>query len=380
MVDAPKRCRVARFDPRQSVAPRGRLAYVDIGTSERKGPTDVHERRQNPTRAAVIGCGDISAVHLAAISALPGVELVAVCDTDPDRLEAAARRLGVPRYAHHLELLADAAPDVLHVCTPHSTHSEIVVDALDRDVHVIVEKPVAHDPVHAAAVVAAAARSEAKIAVCFQNRYNTPVRAARELIQSGRAGRVLGAAGTVIWHRTPEYYAASPWRGTWAGAGGGLLMNQAIHTLDLLHWLVGPVTSVAGSAATRSLPIDVEDTAEITLEHEGGARSVFYATLAHAANEPVTIDITTERARLSIRENLTVLWEDGTRETVEEELTATGERAYWGVSHERLIRDFYVQLDEPRPFWITPADGARLVEIIHDVYGASFPDRAALLR
>lgn len=332
------------------------------------------------TGAAVIGCGDISALHLGAIASMPDVELVAVCDIDPDRARAAAQEHGVAGYTDHLELLSRSAPDVVHVCTPHSEHAAIVVDALDRGVHVITEKPIASDPAQAAAIVDAAQRSVAKLAVCFQNRYNRPVQAARELIESGEAGRVLGAAGTVLWHRTPEYYAAAPWRGTWAGGGGGLLMNQAIHTLDLLCWLIGPVGGVTGTAATRALPIEVEDTAEMTLLHENGARSVLYATLAHAVNEPVGIEIVLERAHLSIRDDLTIRWQDGSEQVVPEERTATGERSYWGVSHDRLIADFYGRLDDPEPFWIDARAGARAVEIIYDVYAASFPERVPTTR
>lgn len=329
--------------------------------------------------AAIIGCGDISALHRDAIARLGDVELVAVCDSDPARRDAAAGQLGVPGYAGHRSLLGEAHPDVVHVCTPHSEHAAAVIDALRQGVNVIVEKPVARDPVQAAAVVEAARASTAKIGVCFQNRYNTPVRAAHDLLASGRVGRVLGASGSVVWHRTPEYYAASPWRGTWSGGGGGLLMNQAIHTLDLLQWLVGPVSRVSGSAATSALPIEVEDTAELVLGHADGVRSVFYATLAHAANEPVGIDIVAEHAHLSLRENLRVSYDDGRLETVEEELTAQGERSYWGVSHQRLIADFYRRLGDADPFWITPAQAARTVEIIYEVYQTSFPDRIAPL-
>ncbi|MDQ0614500.1 UDP-N-acetyl-2-amino-2-deoxyglucuronate dehydrogenase [Microbacterium sp. W4I4] len=330
-------------------------------------------------RAAVIGLGDISALHLDAIAGLADAELVAVCDIDAERAQTAAARLGVAAFTDHRSLLAAAKPDVVHICTPHSEHAVAVVDALDAGVDVIVEKPVARDPQQAAAVEDAAARSSAKIAVCFQNRYNTPVRAAKEMLDSGELGAITGAAGTVIWHRTPEYYQASPWRGTWAGGGGGLLMNQAIHTLDLLRWLVGPVTAVAGTASTRALPIAVEDTAELTLTHENGAHSVFYATLAHAANEPITVDIVTEKARLSLRGDLTVTYADGRVETVAEERLATGERSYWGVSHERLITDFYLRRDDAEPFWITPGDGARLVDIIHEVYRGSYPEQSSQL-
>lgn len=330
-------------------------------------------------RAAVIGLGDISPLHLDAIAGLADVQLVAVCDTDAGRAAAASERLGVPAFSDHRELFAQAQPQVVHICTPHSEHAAAAIDALDAGIDVIVEKPVARDPEQAAAVVAAAERSTAKIAVCFQNRYNTPVQAAKRILDSGRLGTFLGASGTVVWHRTPEYYAAAPWRGTWAGGGGGLLMNQAIHTIDLLHWLVGPVASVAGTASTRALPIEVEDTAELTLTHDSGVRSVFYATNTHAINAPVTVDIIGEHGRLSLRDELTVTFADGQVETVAEVTTADGERAYWGVSHERLIADFYARRDDEGPFWITPADGARLVDIIHEVYRGSYPDQTRML-
>lgn len=330
-------------------------------------------------RAAVIGLGDISALHLAAIDLLGDVQLVAVCDVNAERAAAGSERLGVPAYADHRKLFASEKPDVVHITTPHSEHAAAVIDALDAGINVIVEKPIARDPQQAAAVEAAAARSSAKIAVCFQNRYNTPVKAAKDLLDSGVLGAISGASATVIWHRTAEYYEAAPWRGTWEGGGGGLLMNQAIHTLDLLRWLVGPVSSVAGTASTRALPIDVEDTAELTLTHADGIRSVFYATNTHAANAPITVDIIAEHGQLSLRDELTVSYADGRVETIAEEALATGERAYWGVSHERLITDFYARLDDPEPFWITPADGARLVDIIHEVYARSYPEQTALL-
>jgi UDP-N-acetyl-2-amino-2-deoxyglucuronate dehydrogenase len=331
-------------------------------------------------RAAIIGCGDISALHLAAIATLPDAELVAVCDTDPGRLSAASTGSDVPGFADHLSMFENARPDVVHICTPHSTHAAIAVDALERGIHVVLEKPVAHTREEAARLVQAADNSSAKIAICFQNRYNAPVKAAHAAISSGALGRVLGASATVLWHRTPAYYLDRPWRGRWSTGGGGLLMNQAIHTLDLVQWLVGPVASVRGSASTRYLSdvIEVEDTAEMVLTHENGARSVFYATLAHVSNAPVDIEIVTEKATLHLRGDLTLTHADGTTESVAE-TAATGERAYWGVSHELLIQDFYTSLADDGDFWIDPRAARASFDIIQDVYDQSFPDRAELL-
>jgi UDP-N-acetyl-2-amino-2-deoxyglucuronate dehydrogenase len=154
-------------------------------------------------------------------------------------------------------------------------------------------------------------------------------------------------------------------------------MNQAIHTLDLMQWLIGDVASVSGGVATRLLAdvIEVEDTADLVLQHVNGARSVFYATLANVVNDAVTIEIATQKATLSLRGTLTVQHSDGRVETVREREALAGGRDYWGASHELLIRDFYDRLNDPEPFWISPAEAQKTLETIQSVYDQSVPDR-----
>jgi UDP-N-acetyl-2-amino-2-deoxyglucuronate dehydrogenase len=329
-------------------------------------------------RVAVIGCGDISALHFDAIAETAGAELVGVCDPHPGRLAAAAAEQHVPGFASHTELFNTVRPDAIHICTPHHLHASIAIDALERGIHVVMEKPLAHTRAEGDRLVAAAKHGSAKIAVCFQNRYNAPVQAAAALLASGELGAVIGASATVIWHRAAGYYLDRPWRGRWATGGGGLLMNQAIHTLDLLQWLVGEVVDVRGNASTRALgdTIEVEDTAEMVLEHANGVRSVFFATLANAVNAPVTLDIVTEKATLSLRGALTVTYPDGRVDVIEEAAVAVGARAYWGVSHQLLIQDFYARLDEREAFWISPVEAQRSLNIIQDVYDQTYPERA----
>jgi UDP-N-acetyl-2-amino-2-deoxyglucuronate dehydrogenase len=219
--------------------------------------------------AAIIGCGDVSVIHAEALAEMDEVTLVGVCDPDPHRRASAEQTHGVPGFADHLSLLDTVQPDVVHLCTPHDQHASLAIDCLERGVNVIVEKPLAHTVEEGQRLTAAAERSTAKIGVCFQNRYNTTAQAMHRLLTSGELGEVLGGAFTVVWHRSAEYYLSRPWRGTWAGGGGGLLMNQAIHTVDLLQWLMGGVTSVSGHASTRFLrdTIKVEDTAEFVTQH-----------------------------------------------------------------------------------------------------------------
>jgi UDP-N-acetyl-2-amino-2-deoxyglucuronate dehydrogenase len=323
------------------------------------------------TTAAVIGCGDVSVVHLQAIANLDGIELVGVCDADADRAAAEARRYGVPRFTDHRKLLDATRPQVVHVCTPHHQHAQIAIDCLDAGVDVLVEKPVAHTIAEADRLIGAARRHpDVKVGICLQNRYNATIQAARALLDSGELGRARGGSATVLWHRDPAYYRARPWRGRKCESGGGVLINQAIHTLDLMEWLLGDVVRVCGHIGRYALDgvVDVEDTADVLLGHAGGARSVVFATNANVTDSPVAIEIVTERAVLLIRGDLTVTYADGRTETVTERRASTGGRSYWGVSHELLIADFYRTLHSPEPFWIDPQEGARSLRLVHEIY------------
>jgi predicted dehydrogenase len=329
-------------------------------------------------RAAVVGCGDISITHREAIGAIDGAELVALCDTTPEALAAAGEKHpGVPTFEDHRTLLDHVRPDVVHVCTPHHQHVPVAIDALDAGVDVLTEKPVAHTLVDADRLIDATEKahreSGARIAVSFQNRYNRPVQRLHELLENGDLGMVQAATATVIWGRTREYYRARPWRGTWSESGGGLLINQAIHTIDLLQWLLGDVLTLSGHAATHRLGdvIEVEDTAEMVLEHRGGARSVFFATNNNAVNSPVTIEIVAENGSAILRGDLEVTWGDGRVENVLERSATGSGRSYWGVSHQELIADFYAGHGSGERFWISPAEARKSLQILKEVYAQS---------
>ncbi|MGK5682959.1 Gfo/Idh/MocA family protein [Actinoplanes sp. URMC 104] len=304
-------------------------------------------------RVAVIGLGDVSVVHLAAIEKL-GAELVGVCDSRGD----------------HRALIDEVRPDVVHVCTPHDRHVPIALDALSRGVHVLLEKPVAHTVAEAERLVAAAKdHPSLKVGVCLQNRYNLTSQAAFDLVRAGEIGALRGGSASVLWHRDDAYYAARPWRGMLSRAGGGVLINQAIHTLDLLQWLLGDVTAVAGHAGRYGgASREVEDTAHLVLDHAGGARSVFFATTTNATDSPVTVEIAGERGTLLIRGDLTATYADGRTETIAELAPDGTGRSYWGASHELLIADFYRSLEAPEPFWIGPREALAAQLIIDEIY------------
>ncbi len=326
------------------------------------------------TTAAVVGIGDISGNHLAAIAANPAIELVAVCDVVPERASAAGDRWGVPSYTDHATMLAEATPEVVHITLPHHLHAPVAIDALRAGSHVLTEKPLAESVTAARAVIAAAQESDRKFAVCFQNRYNPSSRALHEAIRSGRYGEVRGARADTFWSRPAAYYAAAPWRGTWAEAGGGTLINQQIHTIDLLCWIFGRPVDVAGTASNIRMKdvIEVEDAAVVSVTHDSGVRSTFFATGAHSDNAPVEIEVSCADGLLRFTDGvLRHIAPDGTVTLLASDTPATGERSYWGKSHGLLIDDFYAGLDSPEPFWIGAGEALMSLEVLRTVYAQS---------
>ncbi|MGP9581463.1 Gfo/Idh/MocA family protein [Brachybacterium sp. AOP35-5H-19] len=331
-------------------------------------------------RIGLIGCGDVSVVHFEAIRDIEGLELVGVADTDPQALARATEATGVPGFTSTQELIDALKPDAVHVTTPHDEHINPTLTALAAGVHVLQEKPLAHTLEEGQRLVDAlksAGPDAPKVGICFQNRYNLASERLRELLASGELGAVRGAWASVVWTRSADYYRAKPWRGTWANSGGGLLINQAIHSLDLVQWLLGGVERTDGHVATRKYGdvIEVEDTAELLLHHPGGVTTSFYATLTAPQHRPVEVELDCENAYVTLRGGtdggLTIRWADGRVDTIGERSVTSGGRSYWGVSHELLIRDFYEHLEDPEPFWIGPQEAMASLEILKEAYRLS---------
>jgi len=211
-------------------------------------------------RAAIAGCGSVAQVHAQSLHALPGAELVACADIRRERADAMAAQYGAAAYDSVEAMLDAEKPDVLHICTPHPLHTPIAQMASQRGIAVFTEKP----PVVTAEQWAQfeAMKGKVPVGICFQNRYNACVCLMKELLASPEAGRALGARAFVTWKREAPYYTDSGWRGTWETEGGGCLINQSIHTFDLLTWLLGEAHDVRGSMRNHSLAgvIEVEDT------------------------------------------------------------------------------------------------------------------------
>lgn len=224
-----------------------------------------------PLRTAVIGCGKVAGIHAQALRDADESDLVGFCDRAPSRAEAMATEYGGRPFADLDDLLREARPQAVVVCTPHPLHAEATEAAAAAGAHVLVEKPMAASLADCDRMIAAAANSGVNLSVISQRRFYEPVQRMKAAIDAGKIGKpVLGVFQMYSW-RDESYYASDPWRGTWGGEGGGVLVNQSPHQLDLLQWLMGPIEEICGYWANVNHPsVEVDDTAVASIRFRNG--------------------------------------------------------------------------------------------------------------
>ena len=227
-------------------------------------------------RFALVGVGaNIAPQHLQALAGTHGATLVAACDVNPAAAERVAAADEVAFYTDVQRMLDDAAPDVVAVLTPHPFHEAVALAALEAGAHVLVEKPIAVTASEADAMIAAAERYGRTLAVSFQHRFSPLTERLKAWVEAGELGDVTRVAVSEPWLRTAAYFRIASWRATWRGEGGGVLLNQAPHALDLLTYLFGLPARVSGLTRTLRHGTECEDTAHALLEWDGGAVGYF---------------------------------------------------------------------------------------------------------
>ncbi len=325
-------------------------------------------------RSAIIGCGSIAKIHAGAICNLPGNKLVAFADCNLEKAKDLKKSFGDDQskaYASLEEMIAKEEIDVLHICTPHYLHVPMAVYTLSRHINVFMEKPPAISWQEFKELQSI--KTTAKLGVCFQNRYNKSVEAIKEVLLSGKAGQILGARAFVTWQRDEKYYTESDWRGSQAAEGGGALINQAIHTLDLLTYFIGTPTSVEATTINHHLRgiIEVEDTVEAYIQFENIAAS-FYATTAFCMNAPVLIELVCENRIIRMEDTeVTYIFQDHTKETLSFKMEQGLGKDYWGQGHLLCIKDFYYCLETGNPFKIDVQEVAQVMQLMLGIYESS---------
>jgi predicted dehydrogenase len=328
---------------------------------------------------AVFGLGDISQIHILAIQANPNVKLVAVCDIDQTLKNTVP---SVPFYSNYLDLLENETVDCVHNCLPHFLHYPVTKACIEKGVHVFLEKPLGLNTGEGLALVKLEeGNKNVKLCVCLQNRYNESFEKLQEVVAEGPFGKLTGLKGLVTWFRPKAYYDAKPWRGKMEYAGGGVMINQALHTLDLMQLLGGEIESINGSIfQLLDYGIEVEDTATANILFENGATGLFYATNANSENSSVELEAVFERGRFTIKNSkLMITNEDGMTEEIVEDTKLPGAKFYYGASHAKLINHFYCCITNDTHDYVHAKDALASITMIDAIRKSSEEKRTIKL-
>ncbi len=325
-------------------------------------------------KIGLIGCGRISVMHLASIESMPDAELVACADIKKDRADAVASRYGGTAYSSYEEMLDKEALDVVHICLPHHLHSKVACYAFEKGVHVLTEKPMDVDFESAENAVKTAKEKGLLFAVVFQCRYNDASVLVKNAVESNRLGKVLSVSSTLTWARPDEYYADSDWKGTWDKEGGGVVIDQAIHSIDLVRWIVDDeIEDVSCSMANRGhKSVAVEDSAEGLVTFKNGTKYGFYCMNNYACDEPIAIRFCCEKGKAVLSyDDAYVYYDDGTVEEShleENPVVCEGGKDYWGFQHVRMIRDFYDAVLGKSNTYISGEEALKTHKLIMEIY------------
>ena len=250
-------------------------------------------------KVALVGCGTISGNHIRALLDVPYAKIVAICDKVPEKAEGKKAEFGLDAkvYDNYEKMLECEDLDSVHIATPHYLHASMAIAALKKNINVFLEKPICISREEIDALEAAEAESSARVCVCFQNRFNPSTVLAKKLADED--GGVISAFGTVFWYRGEKYYTESGWRGAYATEGGGVMINQAIHTIDLLCYYLGVPKTVIATKANHHLKgiIEVEDSCEGMISFDDGKFANFYTTTAFAGRDTTIVCLVTKNKR-----------------------------------------------------------------------------------
>ena len=340
-------------------------------------------RKKSSYGFGIIGCGTIADFHARAIKALKGGRLVACFDVIPASAERVATAHGVRAYTDLRAFLADPELDVVTIATPSGAHLEPCLAAAKAGKHVICEKPLEVNLERCDRMIAACRKSRVLLACVFQSRTVGAVQELKKAVEQGRFGRITLADATIKWFRPQSYYDSGAWRGTWKLDGGGALMNQSIHTIDLLQWLVGPVESVSAFADCLTHErMETEDTAVAVLRFANGALGVIEGATSATPGHPRQLQISGENGSVFIKDESITTW-DFTRQRKSDEkiLRRYGEKPEKGggggaadpraisfVGHQRQFEDVLKSLRSGTPPMIGGGEARKTIEIILAIY------------
>jgi len=336
--------------------------------------------------AGIIGAGNISETHARAVQALPGIEIAAVTGRDFSKARNLASQFAGIAYADLKDFLAHEPLDLVIIGSPSGLHAEQGIAAAGRGLHILVEKPIDIALDRADALISACEAARVKLGVIFQDRTKPDLKKLKQLIESGGIGKPGLVAAQVKWYRPPEYYSKSHWRGTWALDGGGALMNQGVHTVDLLLWLLGDVTRVYARAVTALHDIEAEDTIVATLEFANGAIGSMEATTAAFPGYNRRVEITGSKGTVILERDKVIsadLVDEAssfeTSEQVDENASANSPAVSDIRGHCAVVEDFVRAIDADTTPLCDGREGRRSLALVRAIYESSQSGRPVAL-
>ena len=345
-------------------------------------------------RFGVIGCGAIYTVHCTALQTITGAKLVTVYDEVHSTALEAANKFGVSASSSLDELLDQV--DAVIVCTPSGLHAEIGIRAAQAGKHVIVEKPMDTTMAKARALVQACRESNVKFTTISQHRFSTAIRRLRSAVRDGDLGSMVMGDAYIKWYRTQAYYDSGGWRGTWALDGGGCLMNQGVHYIDMIQWIMGGVKSVQAQVRTLAHDIEVEDVATAIVQYKSGAMGVIQGSTSCYPGMAERIEVHGRNGSIVVEGDRIKMWKVDAAaaqtgkygggvmmqptpslhlsEQVTDEIDDA--TAKWGEQHRLQIEDFVRAIQDDRDPFIQGEESLEPLKVILAIYESSRLDGA----
>lgn len=326
----------------------------------------------------IIGCGKIAGFHAGASARVKGLKLVAAADANRELCREFAVKYSIAPAGSVHELLTRPDVDIVSVCTPSGLHAKLAIEAADAGKHVLLEKPMALNLADADAIIEAGLRRGVQIGVISQLRFAPAVVRVKKAVDEGLLGRLVSGDIYMKYHRSQQYYDSGGWRGTWAMDGGGALMNQGIHGVDLLQHIMGPVATVSAHARTLVRRIEVEDTCAAVLEFANGALGVLQAATSVYPGQPRRLEVNGERGTVALEEDCISAWAVEGQAVPDDVVigrTTSGSASNPGAmsvdGHVRQLADMAAAVREGRAPLVDGAEGRRAVQLVMAVYESS---------
>jgi len=331
---------------------------------------------------AIVGTGSIAGLHLTAINDIPDIQVVALCSSSKDRAQHAQEKYGINTYFELDTLFDQEDIDAIIICTASGHHLQPCIKAASRGVHVLSEKPLEVTLERAQKMIDVCQENQVKLACVFQSRFKPDYRRLKSAVKEKKLGKLLLGNAYIKWYRPEEYYSSSPWRGTLSGDGGASLINQGIHTIDLLQDVMGGVKSVTAKVKTLVHDIEGEDLGVAMIEFETGAIGVIEGSTAVYPGYPERLEVYGENGSVILEGGKIVAWNfKGESNTAEENISegqdsgSSDPMAIDYAYHKYQIEDFAAAIRENRDPVVTGEEGLKALALIRAIYESSELDR-----